>query len=114
MKIGKLLLVGALGLSTSLGGCAEMAKIEASVSNNLPAVCANIDSADAGFQVVVTTQARAGKPLASKVIADENAAMAGAAALCANPSITSTSDLLAKALAIYASVTASLSAAQVQ
>lgn len=110
MKI--LAIASVLISAAALAGCAEMAKIEAGVSNNLPAVCANIDSADAGFQVVVTTQARAGHPLSSDVINDENAAIAGAAALCANPSISSPADALAKALAIYASVTASLSAAQ--
>lgn len=111
MKIIALAAVVVAG--AALAGCAGgLAGIEAGVAKNLPAICAGIETADAAFQTIAATQASVGKPLASSVINDENAAFAGVAAICNNPTATSTEDLLAKVLAAYSSVMQELAAAK--
>lgn len=100
-----------------LTACAQVSSVLGNVSTtvtqDLPTVCDDLSIADASFATVIATGAASGHPIASSDVADEQAAMAGVSAICANPAaFTSVASALQTALAAYSKVALALAAAQ--
>lgn len=119
----------ALMAAACMGGCVTnsatgqtdvVASVESAVTgvtktiaNDLPTACAAAMALDSSFQTVVATQASIGKPVAAKVVTDEQTAMSALSVPCANPSaVTTPAGAIATVLGIYVSIAASLAAAQ--
>lgn len=94
-----LALAGCASTGGSGGLSADVAAFNAEVANDLPTACALVATADDSFQTVAAT----GK-LSAAALADEKAAMAGVASLCANPSAVNAATALQTLANAYAAV----------
>ena len=104
------LAVVAASAALLLGGCsltATQTKIDTALTDGLPTVCSGLSVAHIAF----TTIAATGKVKAS-VVTKENAAYAGIAVICSDPSSFTTSTALVKVAQAYSAISASLAEAK--
>lgn len=103
----RLPLIAVAGLALALGGCQSNPKLDASIQQNLPKICASAASIHTAFVTVAAT----GK-IPAKAISKEAAAFAAVKRLCADPTNVNSSNLLVVAAEAYAAAMNALKAAQ--